>query len=115
MWYSFPCIRIPDELAGGCAEWFFSGEWRSEAQPEGEILASDGRGDDWFFREYLELRHGGETVLNLAPCLVEHVDWLLGGSVVSRWRGHPTRAVYWKDEERVRALEEALRGRVRYP
>ena len=108
MWYSFPCIRIPDALARGCAEWFLSGAWRREADPAAFAMEAAGRGDDWFFREYMELRHGGETALNLVPCLAEHVDWLLGGSIVSRWRGHPTRAVYWEDEERVEELKRKL-------
>jgi len=110
MWYSFPCIRIPDALARGCAKWFLSGAWKQEADPAAFAMEAAGRGDDWFFREYMELRHGGETVLNLVPCLVEHVDWLLGGSVVSRWRGHPTRAVYWEDEERVEELKRQGRS-----
>ena len=24
LWYSFPCIRIPDKIAGECAHWFFT-------------------------------------------------------------------------------------------
>ncbi len=108
MWYSFPCIRIPDALARGCAEWYLSGAWRREADPAAFALEAAGRGDDWFFREYMELRHGDGTVLNLVPCLAEHVDWLLGGSIVSRWRGHPTRAVYWEDEARVEELKRQL-------
>ena len=110
MWYSFPCVRIPDALARGCAEWFFSGAWRTEAQPEAHALAADGRGDDWFFREYAELHHAGERALNLTPCLAEHVDWLVGGSQVSRWRGCRTPAVYWDEGERVEALKAAIRA-----
>lgn len=113
MWYSFPCIRIPDGIARDCADWYFSKAWKTEAQPEAWILDSEGRGDDWFFREYFELRHGGERVLNLRPCLAEHVDWLVGGSVVSRYRGYRTRAVYWKDEERVEDLQRRIRARKR--
>lgn len=113
MWYSFPCIFIPHELARECAEWFFSDAWKKDADAAADVLAYDNRGDDWFFREFMEVRHGGETVINLTPCLVDHVDFLLGGSVVSPYRGFRTRAVYWDDEERVTELEKEITARER--
>lgn len=97
MWYSFPCIYVPNQLARECASWFFDGHWRQEAQFIASTLESCGSGDDWFFREFMELHHGGETVINLTPCLVEHVDMYLGGSAVSPYRGFWARAVYWDD------------------
>lgn len=111
MWYSFPCTYIPNAIARECAEWWFSGAWRSEVQALAISAAEDGRGDDFLFREFMEIHHGGEMALNLTPCLVEHVDWLIGGSTVSPFRGYYARAVYWEDEELVKNLEQRIKAR----
>ena len=58
--------------------------------------------------------HERETVENLAPCLVEHVDWIVGGSVLHPWRGFLARAEYWEDEELVQELKKAVKGKVKY-
>ena len=109
--HSFPCTYIPDALARECAEWYLSGAYKREAMAEAFALADDKRGDDYLFREFMELHHGGETVINLTPCLVEHVDFLLGGSVVTPFRGFQARAVYWDDEALVNDLEERIKAR----
>ncbi len=108
MWYSFPCIFIPHELARECSEWFFSKAWQREADPAAGALAADNRGDDFFFREFMEINHGMETVINLRPCLVDHVDWILGGSVVNPFRGCQTRAVYWDDNALITELKNQI-------
>ncbi len=113
MWYSFPCIYIPNQLARECAGWFFDGTWKTEAMFSAFALAECGRGDDWFFKEFMELRHGSETVINLTPCLVEHVDIFLGGSAVSPFRGFWARAVYWEDQELVDELRAWIKARER--
>ena len=115
-WHSFQCVRIPDSYARECAEWFFSGAWRSSPSDELPILKATNAGDDTFFREFLQDRHGTETVYNARPCLVEHVDFLVGGSAVNKWRGFWVRAHFWEDEELVtefRAKMKARRKRLR--
>ena len=112
MWYSFPCIFIPNRIARECSEWFISGDWKRDANALTYAVIGDdfSRGDDYFFREFVEIRHGTETVLNLAPCLVEHVDWLVGGSVVNAYRGFKARAVYWDDEDLVDDLKNRIKA-----
>ena len=51
-------------------------------------------------------------VENVRPNLVEHVDWLIGGSYLQPWRGYLARAEYWDDEDLIDALHERLRARV---
>lgn len=114
MWYSFPCTFIPNHFARECAEWYYSGRWKDEdAQGLGHLLEEGKSGDDWFFREYLQLLHPTEMVLNLTPCLVDHIDWLIGGSRVSPYRGFLSRAVYWPDETRLQDLKEKLKDNSR--
>lgn len=115
-WHSFQCVRIPDAWARGCAEWFFSGAWRDVATAEMEILYKQNSGDDTFFRNYLLDRHPYDMALNLAPNLVEHVDFLIGGSEVNKYRGFWARSDFWEDEELVdefRAQMKARRKRLR--
>lgn len=110
-WHSFQCIRIPDAWARECSDWFFSGAWQESPNPELYALHAMGQGDDTFFREFVQARHGRETMLNAMPNLVEHVDWLVGGSILSPYRGFLARAHYWDDEDLVAALRTRLRAR----
>ena len=110
-WHSFQCIRIPDAWARECSDWFFSGAWQESSNPELYALHAMGQGDDTFFREFVQARHGRETMLNAKPNLVEHVDWLVGGSILSPYRGFLARAHYWDDEDLVAALRTRLRAR----
>ena len=110
-WHSFQCVRIPDPWARECAEWFFSGAWRSSPCPELPVLKATNRGDDTFFREFLIERHGMETGENLKPNLVEHVDLLIGGSLLHQYRDYLARAYYWEDREALERLREWLRRR----
>ena len=111
-WHSFQCVRIPDAWARECAAWYFSGAWQETSEPELYALQDMSQGDDSFFREFLQARHGREIVTNAAPNLVEHVDWLIGGSLLSPWRGFPARSALWSDTELVEALRRRIRARV---
>lgn len=111
-WHSFQCVRIPDKYARACAAWVRSGAWEHESSmPELPILQKLGQGDDSFFHEFMICRHGGETVYNVRPNLVEHVDWLIGGSSIQKWRDYLARAEYWADPELVEALRRRIRAR----
>lgn len=104
-WNSFQCVRIPDPYARACAAWVRSGAWARES-PSAElpILWQLGRGDDTFFHEFMSCRHGTESAYNAKPNLVEHVDWLLGGSTLHQWQGYIARSEYWDDPESLAQL-----------
>lgn len=110
-WHSFQCVRIPDAWARECAAWVRSGAWRDSPNPELPVLWELNAGDDSFFREFMECRHGGVMAVNVRPNLVEHVDVLLGGSIVNRWRGFWARAHYWAEPELVDRLITELAAR----
>ena len=93
MWYSFQCIGIRSEIASGCAHWF---ENIGRNEPELSKLVSRGLGDDEVFKYYCTEVCSGLKVLNLIPNLVEHIDFLIGGSTAAK--GMPQRrAMYLKD------------------
>ena len=111
-WHSFQCVRIPHARARECAEWFFSRAWEAESpNTELELLEGSDRGDDTFFREFLLCRHGTETVVNLRPNIVEHVDLLLGGSVLHPYRDYRATAHWWDEKNLTAQLRADLKAR----
>lgn len=111
-WHSFQCVRIPDPWARECAEWYFSGAWQAESlDPDLPALEAANKGDDGFFREFLLCRHGEGTVVNLKPNIVEHVDLLLGGSVLHPWREYRATAHWWTENDLTAQLRAELKAR----
>lgn len=107
-WNSFQCIRIPDKYIAECAEWFFSdAQWRDTYA---ETVASN-KCDDSMWYDFLTECHIEETVTNLKPSIVDHVDFLLGGSVINQWRGHYARGDLWEDEVAYENLKAKLARR----
>lgn len=108
LWYSFPCIRIPDHIAGECAGWFFSDvSKQSDPTYRNRILRK--KHDDDFFRFFLLENHPELMIQNLAPNIIDHIDYLIGGSIVNRNRERQiNRVAYWNDEKLIRELEDRL-------
>lgn len=106
LWYSFPCIYIPNKMAVEFVEWFR----KPEQQKRFEQWIFRNSGDDDVFNIFCHDMGYGQTKLN--PCLVDHVDYLLGGSIVNRRRAQKiTRAAFWKDEDLVEKLKVKLANR----
>lgn len=106
-WYSFPCIRIPNKIARKCANWFYNyvlynnqyGVWIRSKKYDDTMF-------DLFMQDYYPLYEG----LNLKPNLVDHIDYLIGGSVVNKIRPEKeTHAAYFEDLYLVRELEAIMK------
>ena len=108
MWFSFPCIRIPNKWARECAEWVTK---YIIGNPVYKQFWEGGANDDWAFRAYLKEFQRDCIALNIIPNLVDHVDYLLGGGSGKKKRVKPVRAQYWTDNDLVKELEEKLNGR----
>ena len=105
MFNSFQCIRIPDKIAGECAEWFFTdAAYREQYKEQVEINKCD---DSFWYDFYVEC-HTEDYVMNLKPSIVDHVDFLIGGSVINKWRGHYARGDLWEDDEAYENLKAKL-------
>ena len=105
MW-TFPCIYIPNHMARGCAEWFYN---KASKDPKYKLWVMENRYDDYFFQEYIKTYYPTIEVLNLKPNLVDHIDYLLGGTLVDKWRkDYQVRAAWFEDLDLVEELERKM-------
>ena len=104
-WYSFQCIRIPNDIARGCADWFYGIGSKYDKVRE---CISTGKGDDAVWRIYIQNYYKDIRVTNLNPNIVEHVDELMGGSVTSPERAVWRRSAFWEEPERIEELKERI-------
>ena len=105
LWNGFPCVRIPDTYHQEFVEWVRNAPHDSWQ----DIMIRRNRGDDFMFHKFMEECHGAEMVTNIS--LVEHIDWLIGGSAVNEWRGYICRSDLWDDEELVQELKRKIKAR----
>lgn len=107
IWYSFQCIRIPNDIAKEFTEWF----WNDAVnRPRYQSQVVDRKHDDWFFREFINEKHRDLKVLNLVPSLVDHIDYLIGGTLVNKQRNlQINRAAFFPDQDLVEELEIRLK------
>ena len=106
--YSFPCFRLPNDIAGEFVEWFLGDAQYRERYRE---WVQRKKYADAFFRDFLRERYPDDTIYLMRPSVVEHVDWLIGGSTINKWRDRICRATYWEDEEIIEDLKRQLAHR----
>ena len=104
MWYSFPCIYIPNKVARDCANWFYNKVVNDGAY---FLYVKSKKHDDTLFRIFVEDYYPNIHVTNLSPNLVDHIDYLIGGSIINNSRDvKETHAVYFEESELVKELEK---------
>lgn len=108
MWYSFPCIRIPVAYSQEFQEWTQTDALKS---PLYRSWVAVGKYDDSLFMAFMMHRHGKDKVLNLNPNIVNHIDYLIGGSVVNKIRAKQATSIYWNERELLEYWEEKLKCR----
>ena len=107
MWFSFPCIRIPNKIARECADWCLT---YMVGNPVYKEYWEAGVNDDWMFRYFVKDYYKDEKIYNLAPNIVDHIDYLIGGTVNSNSRTlTQIRSRYWQDEGLVANLAWELK------
>lgn len=107
MWFSFPCIRIPNQYARQSAKFTEENIIGNEVY---RVYWEKGVNDDWCFRQWLTAYHKDDTALNLAPNLVDHIDYLLGGGSGGQ-RKREVRAKYFNDIDLIQELEGKIHAR----
>jgi len=106
MWYSFPCIRIPDVIAKEFATWFYR---ECVYNPEYRLWIQKKKYDDTLFRIFLEDFYPDMSVLNLAPNIVDHIDYLIGGSLINPLHNEEhVKSISWEDNDVTQELRKEL-------
>lgn len=103
MWLSFPCIRIPNYYARGFIKWI-------NEQKENEkykVLIDNNKYDDSLFKSYMEAKHHKDYVYNVAPNLCDHIDYMIGGSLLS-YRKEKITSRYFDFPEVIEKLQQSL-------
>lgn len=106
MWFSFPCIYVSKSVANGCAKWFFDYVVRNS---EYRMWIRAKKYDDSIFYIYVQDYSSVDTVLNLAPNLVEHIDYLIGGSKVNSIRKFKAVSAHFNEPDLVAQLALRLK------
>ena len=108
MWYSMPCIRIPNEIMKDFVAWFVT----SGVQEKYKIHIRNRKHSDVLFWDFLKEKYSDIKVLNLAPNLINHIDHLIGGSLINEKRNkgpEEIMSLYWNEPCLITQLEEELR------
>ena len=109
MWWSFPCIYIPNHMALECSDWYY--QW-AKYQEKYLSFSVGKQYDDYFFIEFLKNNYSEKQVLQVKPCLVDHIDYLIGGTTVKRARrDDQCRAAWFDDPDLVDDLADKIRRR----
>ena len=106
MWWSFPCIHIPNKLAHDCAEWYY-GSAKNDAKYKRWV--SENKYDDALFKDFSINLRPSTTVINLTPNLVDHIDFLVGGTTVNQERKWQTRSAWFQDLQLIDELEQRIK------
>lgn len=104
LWHGFPCVRIPIDMAREFVQWVRE---THHTDPGAVWNIQNNKGDDYLFRLFFNTVHPYDMATNIP--LVEHVDYLIGGSIVSEYRGYWCRNDLWTDEALVDELKEKLK------
>lgn len=107
LWYSFPCIRIPNSILKGFIEWLSS----ASVQNKYQAYIKERKFVDTLFRIYVLDEHHKEIVRNLNPNIVDNVDYLLGGSTINYARAEKPVSLYFQESELIEKLKMELSKR----
>ena len=102
MWYSFPCMRIQNWVLKEFLEWYKNNQEKLKKYIE------ENKYDDTIFKQFLEEEHSNMRIKLIIPNLVDHIDYLLGGSITNPGREIRVRSKYWNENSLVEELERKL-------
>ena len=103
-WHSFQCVCIPNKIAAEFYDWF---DYLNTKTFRLMPWTKNGNNDDLIFRSFLHEERKGDTAVNVAPNLVDHIDYLLGGTTL-HGRRPPRTAYHWDDIPTLRKLYKDL-------
>ena len=109
IWYSFPCIRLPNKYSGEFLKWLFD-----QGVFDSKIFGwyKTRKNDDTLWSEFIKRKHPEEYIFNLNPNIINHIDYLLGGSQVNSEMNWDRReSYYWEQRDIMQELIKKLEKR----
>lgn len=102
MTYSFPCMRIPNEVAKDFLRWF-----EVARKTDINILEKlpSGKFTDYFFKLFIGNNEKEIPIFVFYPNIVEHVDEYITGSLVNKQRTKLAKATWFEDAEALADLK----------
>ena len=101
MFYSFPCIGIPNYISIAFVEWLR----KVNNEPKYAEYIVHNKFVDYLFKLFIGDNKTKYKIVNFRPCLVEHVDEYVGGSTIGNKRPKPAKAIMFDDEEALNRLK----------
>lgn len=110
MWYSFPCIRIPNNVLKQFVQWLNY----PDTQTTYRYYIEANKFDDTLFRKFMTTKYPDKIVHNLCPNIVDNVDYLLGGSIINYTRDKEknVNSIYYNEQKEKAEFEDAYRKSV---
>lgn len=110
MWYSMPCIRIPADIFRNFVTWLQDGV----NQRKFKMFFDENKHDDVLFEYFLKEAYPGLRVWNVNPNMVNHIDHLIGGSLINKNRAKTASecmATYWDEIDIIVDIKNKLMER----
>jgi len=104
IWYSFPCIRIPNTIFKNFVAWVKS----PYVQNKYRVYIEQNKFVDMLFRIFVMNNHSDMLVHNLCPNIVDNVDYLLGGSVINYIRDKEPVSLYFSEQNLIEELKYSI-------
>ena len=111
VWRSFPCIYIPNKYLAEFVDWYDAYDPTKTCYKRVKKEFEGGKDDDTLFLAFITNKHPSIRTVNITPNLVDHIDYLIGGSTLFSRKQKIHRACYLSDidKNRVRALADKLK------
>lgn len=107
-WLSFQCTKIPNELMAEFPEWFEHVCIRNGSYSS---YVSKGKYDDTLFWAFMSQCHKSFRCYNIVPNLVEHIDYLINGSIVNKQRKTMHVSAHWNEIDRIEQMKALITKR----
>lgn len=99
-WLSFQCVYIPTKYVSGFRQ-FLKDYYEDYKQ-----MIDSGCCDDTLFQKYIKKKFPEDWCLNVKPNLVNHIDYLIGGTTIHK-NFKPHLALYW--DEDIKEMEREVK------
>lgn len=109
MWYSFQCIQIPNQYARQFVSWVSKKYANNDSKYWLQI--TNNMYDDYLFKAFMKEQYPNKQILNVVPNLVNHIDYLIGGSILSS-NSISRVSAYWNEPELIDDLRCKLAMRI---